>query len=149
MRIGKEVYPLEIDYSQTFDQMLEAAAFDYINSGITAEHFPFSGSGLQKVELVLFHYPTFMNTDDILRDIESAGYHPARIEDLLSFAIKYPDEQRHGNPIIGLGSIWRRAELEQVVPILRGGDKDRNMHLLRINNKWNPCEFFAATRIVQ
>lgn len=149
MPINKEVYPLEVDYSQTFGQMLDSAGFDYINSGITADHFPLTGNSLLLVELVIFQYPSPINTDDVIQDIVSAGYHPAKIEDLLAFAVRYPDEQRRGSPIIGLGSIWKRAESEQVVPVLRGGDNDRNMHLLRINNKWNPSELFAATRMVQ
>lgn len=39
MPTSKEVYPVEVDYSIGFDQILQQAQFDYINSGVTPEHF--------------------------------------------------------------------------------------------------------------
>lgn len=105
------------------------------------------GSSLKRIELVIFRSTIEeINTSGVIQGIEAAGYHPAKIEELLVFATKHPDIQRHGKPIYGFGSVWKRAESEQVVPVLRGGDEDRNMHLLRINNNWNQCDLFAATR---
>lgn len=142
----KENYPITVDYTKTLESMIEDAQFDYMNSGINSDHFPVHGEGNQRRELVLFSYPDNKTTGEILDDIQENGYQPAKIEDLVVFATQYPDMQRSGNPIIALGTVWERAEKEHVVPVLRGGDNDRNMHLLRTANKWNSSERFAAIK---
>lgn len=147
MSVSKETYHVEVDYSKTLEQMIEEAQFDYINSGITSEHFHVNGEGRTVGKMVLFSYPDNRNTEDIIDDIRARGYRPAKIEELVALATKYPTLQQKGNPIIGFGTMWSRAENERVVPVLRGGDQDRNMHLLRINNKWNPSELFAAVKV--
>lgn len=142
----EKLYALRVDYSKTLEQMIAEARFDYVNSGISSEHFLINGEGIQEkiAEIVLF--PGMMTTAEVVYDIRRRGLLPAGIEDLVAFASEYPDFQRIGNPVIALGTSWKRAEGEEVVPVLRGGEKDRNMHLLRTVNNWNPSERFLALR---
>lgn len=139
-------FEVTVDYSKSLEQMIEEARFDYLNSGITEEHFPKNGTGITKISLRLFQFPTPKSTDEIIEYIQVQGYKPAKIEELVRFATQHPDIQRSGYPVVGLGTIWKRAEKEEVVPVLRGGSDDRNMHLLRTANTWNPSERFAAVR---
>lgn len=137
-------YQIEIDYSKSLDRMILEANFDYLNSQITADHFHIQGVGIQFVNLLLVKIENPSSTVDVLNLIKNLDLAPAKIEQLVAFATQYPDLQKSGYPIVALGTKWQRSENEIVVPVLRGGENDRNMHLLRTANRWNPSELFAA-----
>lgn len=148
--VPKENSPHEfcvtVDYSKSLEEMINEAQFDYLNSGISGEHFKVKGEGSVNKAIVLFQFTVPKTTEEIVEFIQAQGYEPSGIEDLIALATEYPDEQKTGYPIIELGTIWKRAEKEEVVAVLRGGNNDRNMHLLRTANKWSPSERFAATK---
>lgn len=140
----KTIFPIEVNYSKSLDEMISEANFDYLNSQITAEHFPIQGNDIQLVNLRLVKIENPSSTATVLNLIKNLNLTPAKIEQLVAFATQYPDFQKTGYPIVALGTQWQRSENEIVVPVLRGGENDRNMHLLRTANRWNPSEIFAA-----
>ena len=99
------VYPVTIDYTQTFWQMIVAGRYDWRNSDISEKHFSVKGEGVVERTLELVHYGKNMTPMAALEAIERKGYRPATIEELLAFGATYPDLPQDF-PIIALGAVW-------------------------------------------
>lgn len=134
-----------VDYSKSLVQMIAVGTYDWVNSDITAEHFPAKGEG--RVELVpeLVHYGKFMNSDDIVQDLDQRGFRPATLPELLAYGEKYPDKQRKF-PIVALGSVWRYWDGARHVACLDGPDSRRWLHLNIWESGWYGCYHFLAFR---
>lgn len=139
-------YPVEIDYTDTFEQRLAAGRYDWKNSDITEKHFPVKGEGKVKLDLELAHYAKSMSTEAVLAAIDAQGYRPATIEELLAFGAKYPELQREF-PIIALGSVWRDLNGRRDVAFLCGGGHERYLGLGRVEGDWGGhCRFLVVRK---
>lgn len=145
MFIQQKKYQITVNYVKKLEEMIHDAKFDYINSSINSKNFPIDGKGIKKFTLQVIHFESNINTDNVIAFIHNKNKVLARIEHLISLATEYPYLQQSGFPIIALGSVWERTSKEHVVPVLRGNDNppDRNMHLLRTENKWNSNEYIC------
>lgn len=117
--LTSEPIVLIIDYSQTFEQMIAAGCYEWKNDNITAERFPIKGKGTVEFEAVLFHFSKGIWSEDAKKQIEQAGYEVGKIEHILSFGAKYPEEQRKFS-IVGLGSVGEVSQLCMVGGSKRG-----------------------------
>lgn len=107
----RNTFRLVVDYGLSLAQMIAAGKYDWVNSDITAEHFPVSGQGKQAVEVELWRLNKyFKNGDEVIAELERVkpDYRPATLPELLALGAAQPELQKQF-PIVALGSIWPRA----------------------------------------
>ncbi len=87
-----------------------------IHPSITEENFPHDPTSVGEWEWRLFCFERFFSSEKAVAEMIANDWKPAKIEHLLAFGKKYPEEQRR-YPIIGLGSSCA-VDGSQVVPEL-------------------------------
>lgn len=106
-----KILTLNVDYSKTLAEMIEAGGYDYVDPKITPEHFPNKKSGTDKITVELIQLNrNGMETDDIFKELDTRDLRPADLPELLSVgkAYKaYPKEDRCGLAIAALGTPWK------------------------------------------
>lgn len=139
-----ESVTLSVDYGRSLDQMIAAGSYDWKNDNITAKKFPVQGSGVEQFEVKIFHFDRTTQSRDNVDTIKFAGWEPGKIEHLLAFGEKYPDEQRK-YPIIALGSV---AEVRghRNVPYLSRNGARRYLDLNWWDGVWGGSVRFLAVR---
>ncbi len=141
-----DVFRLTVDYGQSLEQMIAAGHYDWKNSDINAKLFPIEGQGNVEFEAKIFHFNRGISSGSAIGAIEDAHWEPAKIEHLLAFGEKYPDEQ-HKFPIVVLGSV---AEVRggRGAPCLSRGGSRRRLDLIRFDEDWDAYDRFLAVREV-
>ena len=85
-------------------EMIAAGKYDWTNSEITEEKFPIiQGKGSRQVEAALFHFGRYISSEDVIKEMDQAGYRPAKTEELLAFGEHNPEVQR-SFPVVELSS---------------------------------------------
>ena len=141
---------LSVDYSQSLEQMIAEGNYDWKNSDITAKRFPVVGNGIEQFEAKLFHFDRNTvsqdNVDAIKADDPANPWEPGKIEHLLAFGAKYPEEQRKYS-VIALGSVARVGGGRDV-PCLRRLGAGRDLDLFWLGYGWNGyCRFLAVRKL--
>lgn len=150
-RFSEEIFPVTVDYNQSFRDMIKAGRYDLIDSEISEEHFPIDGQGRIETNLVLVHFNRKMSSDAVLKELEQRGLRPGMLPELLAFGAKYPDIQRQF-PIIALGSSWTRSLFADCdVPCLKAevsaGVSKRRLSLAWCGSNWAIyCRFLAVLK---
>lgn len=124
--LGFEQSTLVVIYDLSFREMVAAGHYEGgVHDDLTSERFPIAGEGVETVEVRNFHFNRSCASEDALRWIKADGWKPAKIEHLLAYGYKYPEEQRK-YPIVALGSSTTLAGY-RVVPYLHrdGGTRER------------------------
>lgn len=99
------IYPVTIDYGLSFEQMIKAGNYDWVNENITSELFPFVGTGIVQLDAYFVHFgKRIMSFEAVPIEIDEMELRPVTLPELLAFGAKYPELQRRF-PIAGLGSI--------------------------------------------
>ena len=124
-----------VDYSRSLAEMISAGKYDWVNSDITADHFPIKGSGKAELNPEIIHYGKYMSSDDIVRDLDQRGLRPATLAELLAYGEKYPDEQRK-YPIVALGSVWLHRNGARSVASLFSSESERPLYLYAWDGVW-------------
>ena len=138
---------LSVDYGQSLEQMIAEGNYDWKNSDITAKRFPVVGNGIEQFEAKIFHFDRNTasqdNVDAIKADDPANPWEPGKIEHLLAFGAKYPEEQRK-YPVIALGSVAKVDGLRRV-PCLGVRGRERDLGLGWWNDGWlGRCRFLAV-----
>jgi hypothetical protein len=150
---------LVVDYGtekklRTLEEMIVAGRYDWKNNDITAKRFQITGVGQLEFEGKLFRFNRDISSDNAERLIKADDpvnpWNLGKIEHLLSFGEKFPEEQRK-YPIVGLGSV---AEVRgcRRVPYLRRLDSKRDLH--RLDSKrdlglgWRDDDWGALSRFL-
>ena len=139
------LYPLTVDYSRTVADGIRAGRYDYVNSDITARHFPTTRTGTHEEKVELMHLDRDISTEDALREMDAHGYRPADLHELLAFGEKYPEIQREF-PVVALGSVWRSRAGSRYVPSLDGDGTERDLGLEWDARDWDAGCRFAVVR---
>lgn len=138
-------FAVTVNRDLSLADMIAAGQYDWLDSGITAERFPVSGSGASEVEIVLVHFGRDMSTDAVLKELDVRGYRPAKIEELLALGAAQPELQRQ-YPIIALASVWRDPRGYRRVAYLDGTGAERYLRLHWYVHGWRDVCRFAAIR---
>jgi len=139
-------YPLTVNYDQSLEQMIAAGRYDWKNDDIKPKHFPVKGEGKVNVEITFVHHNRVMSTDDVLKDLDTRGLRPIKIEELLALGAAKPELQQEF-PIIALGSVWQSGDVNRYCPGLDGLGSTRYIYLDWINYNWSsPCRFGAVRK---
>ena len=142
---------LSVDYGQSLEQMIAEGNYDWKNSDITTKRFPVVGNGIEQFEAKLFHFDhntvSQDNVDAIKADDPANPWEPGKIEHLLAFGAKYPEEQRK-YPVIALGSV-AEVDGDRDVPDLSRDDAERGLSLYWWGRDWDGGYRFLAVRTVK
>jgi len=147
-RSNLNIFKVAVNYARPLMEMIRAGKYDYVNSDIIAKHFPVKGKDILPVELELVHLNKYISSDDAIAEIKQRGFRPAKIEELLAFGEKYPEEQRK-YPIVTLGSVWQHWYGGRSVPYLYRHDGRRGLDLNCFEYVWNEdCRFLVVRESV-
>lgn len=139
------IFTAIVDYTRSLKGMIQAGKYDWVNDDITAKHFPVKGSGKMEVVFEPMHFNRSISSDNAIAEIKQKGRRPAKIEELLAFGEKYPEEQRKF-PIVGLGSVCQLWRGYRIVPYLDGCDGWRSLGLGWCGHDWDDDYRFLAVR---
>lgn len=95
-----KVYPITVDYSMTFEEMLAAGKYDKTyqvgedDVGCLAPKFDIKGQGVVSLQAVLVNIRHATTYCHIPRLLHSRGLERAKLEHLLAFGAAYPELQR-------------------------------------------------------
>lgn len=136
---------LNIDYTKTLEQAITDGNYDWKNPGITAQHFPVSPEMIGKkaeVSAKSFHFNRDISSDDVISEMDKAGYRPATLMELLVLGFLFPELQRQF-PIVALGSVGHDASDDRYVPDLDVYGGKRGLYL-----DWFDCDWDARCRFL-
>ena len=141
---------ITVNYDQSLETMIVAGHYDWRNDDITAKRFAPKGEGVVEYEAKLFHFDRNLSSEQAVEAIKSADttnpWEPGKIEHLLSFGAKYPEEQRK-YPIIGLGSV-AEVDGDRDVPCLYRSGAERLLDLIWWDGGWGgSCRFLAVRQL--
>jgi hypothetical protein len=130
--------------------MIAAGHYDWKNDDITAKRFPIVGVGTVELEAKLFHLNRDISSDAAERfikaDDKANPWESAKIEHLLSFGEKFPDEQRK-YPIVALGSVAEVGGYRYVSNLFKD-DSKRRLDLIWRGLGWGAsCRFLAVRKV--
>ncbi len=140
----KTAFPVTVDYRWSLDAMIKAGRYDWVNSDITAKHFPVK-PGPTEVSIELVYFDRAMTSDDVLAELARRGLWPATLPELLAFGAKYPEKQREFS-IVALASVWRRWYGHRSAPCLWWDAPERVLDLGWLDGRWGAHYRFAAVR---
>jgi len=143
--VKRQVFKVVVDYAKSLEEMIEVGKYDNVNSDITSDHFPVTGTGQKEKEITLFHFNRSIFSNDAIAEMEKAGYHPALVEELLSLGAAYKELQKQF-PIVALGSVWRYPDGSRHVPSLFWNGDERRLDLHCFESGWFVDWRFAAVR---
>ena len=135
---------ISVDYGQTLAQMIVAGHYDWENDDISGKNFSVQGKGVVQYEAKLFHFNRGISSEQVVKEIKAAGWEPGKIEHVLSFGAKFPEEQRK-YPVIGLGSVARVRGGRRVPCLCRRG-AGRGLDLDWWDDGWGGGYRFLAVR---
>jgi hypothetical protein len=128
--------------------MVAAGNYDWKNDDLTAKRFPIVGKGKVEFEDTIFHFDRDISSEDAVKEILAADpknpWEPAKIENILAYGAKNPEEQRKF-PIIGLGSVGG-VRGDRRVPYLHGNASKRSLYLLWWVDDWGAFYRFLGVR---
>ena len=141
-----EQLSLSVDFSRSLEAMIAAGHYDWKNDDITAKRFPVVGKGVEQFEAKVFHFDRAMSSEAVVEAIKADGWELGKIEHLLAFGEKYPEEQRK-YPIIALGSVAGVGG-DRSVPYLSRDDAERSLDLYWWGSDWDDdCRFLAVRKL--
>jgi len=137
---------LSVDYSRTLEAMITACGYYWWNSDITAKRFLVRGEGIEQSEAKIFIVDRNMSSALIVEMIKAAGWDPSKVEHLIAFGEKYPEEQRK-YPIIALGSVAKIGGYLGAPRLYWAGTgRSLGLYWWDVDCSWNVGHRFLAVR---
>lgn len=122
---------------KTLQQLIKAKKFDWVNPKIENNFTAVEVSN--DTEYKLFHFDTFISSEDAIREIEKEGYRPANISELLSW-----EDWNEKDWVISLGSVVG-VRGGRIVPVLDEDGSGRYFFLCWFAGGWDAdCRFLAC-----
>lgn len=118
--------------------LIAQGKFTFVNSSITPENFP--EEPIRSDDYKLFHFDKYITSEDAVKEIESAGYLPANIYELLSWK-----DWNGKDWVVGLGSSCA-LDVDRRVPDLGGFSSGRDLDLGWWDGRWDDAYRFLAVR---
>ena len=148
---GGILYPISVDYEKSVEDAVRDGRYDWACPDITSSNFPTpTRRKRKKVEVVmeLLDFNRVTSTDEVLCELDKAGYRPLELRELLAFGEKRPEFQREF-PIVALGSTWMcpYSGNRRLVPYLGGLGSERRLNLFWVGCGWSQFCRFAAVRV--
>ena len=136
---------LSVDYTSSFDDMIKAGKYNWVNANINSKCFPIRGEGRVEFKTKLFDFDHGISSEYVRKEIVASGWQVAGTEHLLAYGAKNPDEQRK-YPIVALGAVGMTGDCYRRLLCLDGGVSIRRLYLGWTNAIWNHLYRFLAVR---
>ncbi|KKP74533.1 MAG: hypothetical protein UR79_C0004G0022 [Candidatus Campbellbacteria bacterium GW2011_GWD1_35_49] len=135
-----------VDETKTVEELVTEGKYDWSNSNVTSSNFPQPANPKTKERvIVLFHFGKEMTSEQVIAEMDKAGYRPGIIHELLALGIVQPDLQREF-PIIALGSVCL-LDGDSDVAVLREGAGGRSLSLVWFGYVWGDgCRFLGVRK---
>lgn len=137
-----------VDYSLDIEVMIAAGNYDRKNDGINVKRFPIVGQDKVEFEDTLFNFGRLISSNDAVKEILAADtknpWKPGKIENILAYGAKNPEEQRKYQ-IVGLGSVGDIDGYCHVL-CLYGSDSERCIDLDWWGDDWDASYRFLGVR---
>jgi|AntRauTorckE6833_2_1112554.scaffolds.fasta_scaffold01033_6 hypothetical protein len=145
-----EEITLAVDYRRNVKIMIKAGDYAKVDNELIYAYKRFYSPSVtrKKIETVikLFHFSEEMLSDDVIKEIDKAGYIPGTLHDLLTLGEVYPYLQRQF-PIIALGSVKRSQANVRQVPGLSITSRERLLEVAYDGHEWKKdCRFIALPK---
>lgn len=141
-----ENFVLSVDYNRSLEYMIAVGNYDWKNQDVTVKKFSIVGNGVERFEAKIFHFDRTTQSQDNVDAIKAGGFEPGKIEHLLAFGEKYPEEQWEYS-IIGLGSVAEVGSY-RMVPKLDMHHAGRRLGISWWDGVWlNFCRFLAVRKL--
>src|SRR5712675_1334117 len=89
---------IAVDYSKSLQNMMADCSYDWVNPAITPKGLPITAVGIVQFETKVFHFNRYISSEDAIEAITADDrrnfWEPAKIEGLLAYGVKNPNEQR-------------------------------------------------------
>ncbi len=138
-------YLLLVDYGRSTEDGIQAGQYDWPSSGIISRNFPARRRGVAWVVVELVHFSLCISVDEVIRELDTMGYRPADLNELLALGEKFPEAQRSLS-ILALGSVGQDGCEELSVACLCGNSSNRFLTSAWIGGKSLEDWWFAAIR---
>ncbi len=140
-------HPVCVNHALSLKDMIKRGKYDWKNEDITSKNFPHdTAQGTKELNVELVHFGRYIESDEVISEMEKLGLRPATLPELLAFGEKYPDIQRE-YPVIALGSMWTRPGGGRHVPVLYRDDGERDLGLCWWVGGWSDrCRFVAVCK---
>jgi len=114
--------------------------FTYVNDDITEENFPVEEI---RGEFKVFHFDKLISSEEVIEEIQKAGYKPTNLYELLEYA---KNEWNGEGKVVALGFLWVDPDGFRLVPGLVGDGSCRDLCLGGFADGWNEHYHFLAVR---
>ncbi len=119
---NNEAYELLVDYDLSVEKAAELGRYDVIDHAVfnglfNSLNFKTLQKGKERVIVDLVRFDECFSTDEALRELNTIGYRPAELHELLALGESEPHVQREGM-VVALGSILQNKAGRLYVPCL-------------------------------
>jgi len=154
---ARNSYSVLLDATRSLADLVALGRYDWVNSDITAEHFPVKSQGKRNVRVELWWPNRYFNNgdeviaelaklnDELAKENASYSYRFAFIEELLALGASQPELQRQF-PIAALGSIWLVSDPFRRFAFLDRGGAGRVLGLFGVGLVFDGSWRFALVR---
>ncbi len=125
---GKKIsnyFPITVNYDLVLARAIELGNYDSVTG--REERYPSKRYGVAELMVELIHFEHYVSPEEILREVNQAGYRPIELRELLALGAEYPDIQREFL-IIALDSFWDNAQGYRFSPAISARDSVRGLH---------------------
>ncbi len=138
-------YTILVDETKTVEELVADGKFDWSNDNIISKNFPKPENGTKsEKDMAIFNFGENISSENAIAKMDTEGYRPATIWELLAFAKKHPELQRQF-PIVALGSVAVGGGNRAVAFLGRHGSR-RRLSLRYLGAVWNGHDRFLAVR---
>lgn len=133
MKIDPAVFQLSVNSPTSILRMIADGGCDF-PSNLFADASVKQTFSIQRARLFYFSDPT--TSDEAIAQMSAKSFRPATLQELLSFAISFPEEQRRSF-IVALGTdIASDVGGNTLVAALHGNSASRKLGAIRRNELW-------------
>ncbi|MEK7179333.1 MAG: hypothetical protein AAB727_03720 [Patescibacteria group bacterium] len=154
---NNEAYELLVDYDLNIEKAVELGRYDVVDYRVfNSLNFKTLQKGKKRVIVDLVRFDECFSTDEVLRELNTMGYRPAELHELLALGESEPHVQCKGDMITALGSVWKSRAGKLYVPFLDGVAHERMLFLAHImgdkddlenpRDNWGTSVRFAAVK---
>lgn len=136
------LFRVTVNYDLSVEEMVMAGKYDRSSFEIKSKNFPSEKKGTSDVVIQLVHFDGFIESEEVLRELDKQGLRPATLPEILALGAQHPYLQRKF-PIVALGLTWHGG---RVVACLWGDARNRGLGFDWLGIRWDGLHRFAAVR---
>ncbi len=135
-----KVFRVTVNDGLSVEEMVRAGKYDWSSPEINSKNFPSEKKGISDVAIQLVRFDGFMESEEVLRDLDGQGLRPATLPELLALGAQHPYLQKKF-PIVALGLTLHGG---RVVACLWGDTRNRGLGFDWLGIRWDGLHRFAA-----